>query len=426
MRIGRRTVAAVAAVVLLAITGTALWIATRPEAPDPVEQSAPVPLDGRGVPEQLLIGVVITLASDPGEGAEWQDAAEGAQVAAHRFRAGGADVRIVAADDQGTPQGAHQAVQELAAQGVAGVVIATSGSHTSGAVEAANALGMAALLPYASDPSLAAGTARLTGADDERIAAAVQERLEGAGPVLLIDAGGGPAVSEPAATLSFAAGADAAALAREAAAVIASEQPETIVVSGPALAQAQAVQALQSIGAQQRILLTPQAQSPLFGAALDEAGGTLASSLSTVGPAHHGDAVALHADRHGRAMSSFLAGVRALADDEQATTLFGDRAFAEAAWAADALSHDAVVALVRAAGRAGATGPAEVSAALATLELGPGSGLAGPELAFTSNIALAAPLVPLHSTAQDLGLRPAREDGTGALLWFADTPGGTA
>lgn len=423
------TIAVIIAISVIGITG---WAITRPGPPDAIEQSSSIALRTNGHAGTVTIGVIITLSSEPGEGAEWQDAAEGAQVAEYRFQLGGTDVQLITADDQGTPEGAHSAVHELASQGAAGIVLATSGRHLSGAVEAANKLNIAAVLPYTSDMSLASGTARTTGASDEQIGSALSTALSGANALLHINAGADiPSGMTAHSTITFEAGGDPAPITAEIAGQLSGEQPaDAILITGSALAQAQMVQAVQAVGASVPIALTPEALGPLFPAHLRELGGTLSTSLMTVGADHFGDAVALRSDAHGRAMSAYLTAVRSLAANEGTRTLFEDRSFSETAPTADAASHDAVVALVRAVERAGpnATTP-EVSAALATLTLGPGAGLAGPELDFTTPAALAqASIVPLHSASQELGLRPPPNDpeAPAPLLWFAGSSAAAA
>ena len=50
-----------------------------------------------GVPEDVSIGVLVSLTSAPGEGAQWNEAAEGARVAAYRYGLGDVDVTLVPA-----------------------------------------------------------------------------------------------------------------------------------------------------------------------------------------------------------------------------------------------------------------------------------------------------------------------------------------
>ena len=115
----------------------------RPVSPPAVE------LAPEGVPEDVSIGVVVSLTSAPGEGAQWNEAAEGARVAAYRYGLGDVDVSLVPRDDQGTADGADAAVRELAEEGVSGIVMATEGKHVTGALDAASELGVPVLLPYA-------------------------------------------------------------------------------------------------------------------------------------------------------------------------------------------------------------------------------------------------------------------------------------
>ncbi|QHC55973.1 ABC-type branched-subunit amino acid transport system substrate-binding protein [Rathayibacter tanaceti] len=404
---------------LLLLGGVLIALLPPRPAPTTTVAELPVGLSCARVPEGLTFGVVVSLSSAPGEGAEWKDAANGTVAAAHRFAMGGCKVDLVAADDHGTPEGARAAVEELAGKQVSGLVLATDGAHTGAAADAARAAGIAAVLPYDSDPAAAGDGAWLTGPDTASADTALVDAAGADARVLLVDAGGGtPAGLSPAAAVTVDPGGTADALIAAARPHLEGEQAaERIVVSGPAAAQATAVAALQAAGTTAPILLTPDALSPVFAPDLVEAGGTLSGDLTTVG-VDSGDAVALRGDERGRAASAFLSAVRMTAEDSERTTLFGDRPFREVAAVADAASHDAVVALVRASAAAGSSAPSAVAAALNGSTAGSVEGLAGPPLDFGAATAIDAPVVALHASPQDLGLRPADPP----LLWFAGQP----
>ena len=87
-------------------------------APTPAT-AVPVPLTTDGAVPSITIGVVVSASSEPGQGGDWLGPAEGAQVAAYRFNLDGATaVTLRVSDDQGTAEGAADAVGQLAAQGV--------------------------------------------------------------------------------------------------------------------------------------------------------------------------------------------------------------------------------------------------------------------------------------------------------------------
>lgn len=442
-------VAALTAVVVVVVA--AVLVLTRGSgtaAADPVAATVPVALSAGHVPDGTTIGVLVTLGTDEAEGAGWNQAAQGAAVAAHRFTLGGTSVALATEDDRGTADGARAAVQRLAGRGVAGIVVATAGSHVEGALEAAAAAGVPLVLPYA--PAGSADGAWSTAPDDAHVAAALTDALDEAARPLLVDAGGAPAGVPVPDTLTLRPGDDVAALAEEVArrtggaatsagaAASADAQPDdgaapsptpvadpndAVLVSGPPTQQAAVVQTLQAAGVAVPVVLTPEATSPAFAAALRERGGAVSSDLVTVGAAWD-DAVALRTDATGRAMSAFLGGVRVLAEDAQATNLTADQPFAAVAGAADSRSHDAVVALVRAVSAARDDDPARVAEALGTLTLSAADGIAGPELDLTRPAALTGDVAPLHASAQELGLRPRPADGAARLTWFAapETP----
>lgn len=376
------------------------------------------------VPDAVTIGVLVTLAGAPGEGAEWRDAAEGAVVAARRFALGGTKVTLVAANDKGTSDGAATAVRTLLGRDVAGIVVATSGSHVPAGLAEAAAAQVPVLLPYDLGAGSAVGQAWSTGpgrqASDAALVAALREHKLDA--PLLVDAGGGAITGlAPREVQTYAAGGDAAALA----AGIARRQRQldtavdSVVVSGPPELQAPVVAALQGSGVDVPLVLGPEAVSPAFPGALTEAGGSLAGELLSVG-LDDGDATALESTVSGRALAAYISALGLAASDAKTKDLFGDRPFAEVAPAADVSSHDAVVALVRAVAVAKSDEPAKVAAALAGLRLGTADGLAGPALDFGTPTAVADDaVVTLAATNVSPGVRPASDEP--ALYWFEST-----
>ena len=414
-----RTVAALAAGLTIVAT-TACSVSTPQTGlaqPGPVELKA-------DLPGTLTIGVEYTLSGAPGEGAEWRDAAQGAVVAARRFALGGTTVTLVGVNDKGTSNGASTAVKTLAGRNVAAIVVATSGPHVAAGLTEAAADRIPVLMPYDLGAGGAANQVWSTGpgrqATDSRLVATMADR--GLDAALLVDAGGGPVTGlTPREEQTYAAGGDAAALA----AGVARRQRQldtavdSVVVSGAPELQAAVVAALQGADVDVPVLLTPQALSPAFAGDLVEAGGSLSGRLTSVG-LDDGDASALEATDAGRALAAYFAGLQLAAADPKTKDLTGDRPFADVAAAADVSSHDAVVAVVRAAVVARSTDPAQVAQALPGLRLGTADGLAGPPLDFTTTQAVGEDaVVPLGSTDVSPGVRPPSE--APALYWFDST-----
>ena len=138
-------------------------------------------LSPEGVPEEPAIGVVVSLTSAPGEGAQWNQAAEGAQVAAYRYGLGDVDVTIVPRDDHGTAKGAEQAVRELADEGVS--------RHRAWPPRASHVPARSTPPPRPAYPCCCRTAARrrcrdgvwATGAEPEQVAAALAAALDAAG-----------------------------------------------------------------------------------------------------------------------------------------------------------------------------------------------------------------------------------------------------
>lgn len=396
---------------ILVLTGCTTAGDGEPVKPAPVALAAP------GAPGPLSIGVIVSLTSLPGEGAEWSRAAEGAQVAAYRYRLGGADVTIKAADDKGDDAGATAAVEQLVQAGVTGIVAATSGSHVQAIVSAAAASGTPVILPYEAAVDVS-GAAWSTAPSPSTVATALQRAAEsvGSSAPLVVDAGAGVPDGFTGEPVRVDPQDDEAAIAGELKARLKDENPDGLLVTGPAGLQARVVRAAQGESVSLPIVLGPEATSPAFAAGLAANGGSLSGNFATVG-VDAGDSAAMQPTSAGQAMSAFLAGLRATAADADVKDLFDGDAFSTVAPLADARSHDAVVALVAASAKAGSAQPAEVAKALTGLTLSHEQGLAGPPLTFGSPLALAEDaVVPLRASAKGTGLRP--ESDAGQLYWF--------
>jgi ABC-type branched-subunit amino acid transport system substrate-binding protein len=191
---------------------------------------------------------------------------------------------------------------------------------------------------------------------------------------------------------------------------------DSIVISASAASQATTVAALQGAVPDVPVYLTPEATTPAFASALRDGSGTPAGRFVSVGPRAF-DSSTLDSSPEAESAAAYFAALRLGAADESFTSALDDSPFADVSGAADLPSHDAVLALVRAAAKAESTDPAEVGAALDGLTVGVKGSLAGPALDFSSSYALPAEaVVPLYATTQDPGVRPAAS--TPVLNWF--------
>ena len=384
---------------------------------------APVALEKASAPKDLEVGVVVSLTSAPGEGSDWSESAEGAEVAAHRYRLAGRGVEIRPMDDKGTAQGARSAVRKLVQEGVAGIVLATAGNHVRAAAQAAAAAHVPVLLPYETDGSGLPAGAWLTGPDRDQVVSGLASALAAGklGRPVVVDAGGGtPKGVDASSTYRFRPSGDAGRLARTIDAQSRSRaRVDAVLVSGPAEQQAAVVQALQGEDVQLPVLLTPEALSPVFPTTLAKLDGTLTGDLTTVGP-DAGDVAAMTPGDDGQALSAYFAALRSAAGDAKEQDFFDGQPFATVSDAADTRSHDAVVALVTAAATADSSDPAAVAKALSGLTVTHADGLAGPDLHFGAAGTLADDDVhALQASTQDPGLRPAAAAAEPRLFWFS-------
>lgn len=370
----------------------------------------------------VKIGVITTLGN--AEGSEWRDAAEGIRVAVARFAMGGTKISVVNQSDGGTYDGAAKAVDTLVDQGVSGIIVASSGEHVEGAVKEAGDTGVPLLLPYDTSTKDLPPNAWLTGPDDKATSEALQAAVKAGGITspFVINAGGGiPAGFEQDPRRPYYAGSDPSKVAKVAAKQTQRRQDaaDGIVISGTGPLQGQIVQALQRAGADVPYVLTSDALSPVFASTLSKSGGSLSGEFLTAGP-DVGEPAALRPSGQGRALAAYYSGMRLAAENTSTKDLLGERSFASVAGSADVRSHDAVVALVRAAERSLSQKPSAVAEALRKLQLGADDGLAGPALDFSASVAMSEEdVVPLQASDQTTGLRPTSKKAEPHLAWFS-------
>lgn len=427
-RLGPAGVIAALACASLAACGTAKPAAQPPLAPVPVKLAAAPGAGGTATPvaavPTLTIGVVYTNQSQPGQGSDWLATSAGAIVAQYRSRLGGTTVNLTPVDDHGTRAGARAAFRRLAADNVSGIVVASTGDHLDPGLAIASSAGIPTLLPY-DDSAQAAGDVWLTGPSQHDVDTALTRALRAAHATrpFVITADGVETPGVGAARTARLTPTSTGTLAKDVTSALAKRAVDSVVVAGSAASEAKVIAALQSANVEAPVIAGPAAVSPSFAADLTADGGTTGGEFTTVGT-DTGDAAALAAGDAGARASAFFAAVRLAAGDASLHDLLGGPFSSDAAYA-DIASHDAVVALVDAARKAGSADPAKVAAALRGLKLGGNDGLAGPSLDFTGNDALAAgATVVLHATADDPGVRaaPAVSDRSNGTTTTADAP----
>jgi len=322
-------------------------------------------------------------------------------------------------EEGGAERGARQAVEQMKAEGVEGIVMASSGSHVQGAVTAAKEYHIPMIEVY---DNVGTGDGVWSFAPNaEASLVALQSGVEDPNKVVAVEAQGYSTGILAAHTLTYKPGDDPAALARTVAEKTAELGPgTTVTVAAPAAMQASIVKALQEAAVKTTILLSPQAISPVFSTELVKQGGAISSSLATSG-VDTSDSVALQSTDEGRSMSTFLKAVGIMSADPNVQTLSGDQEFSTVAAYADSRSHDAVVALAYASALNLDMNNESVLKTLATVKMRSGEGLAGPALDFTRPNAVTAQPALLHASEQSLGLRPqtAGSAADASITWFA-------
>lgn len=433
---------------LAAILALTLLVAGCSDSGDePAEESTPagdavaparIDLSVGDLDETLRIGVLVSSGTPGAEGGDVLELAQGVVVARERLAAGGADVELVVRDDRGDAEAARSAVEELANADVLGIVVGTIGDHLGPALEEAAEQDVATILPYEAPATIPDGiwtTAPSAAAVGQRLTEGLASLSFTAPYVVSIDGAEVDGVDAAASSSVTSTGLGAAITGIEQA--VSAGTVDSVVIAGPAGAQGQLAAGVHSLsdgsedGEVRAILpiaLTPQAQRPAFAEALTAANGVLGGQFVSAGP-DASDTTTLSGGAAGNNAAAFYAALRSAAGDPAVKDLLGGP-FDAVADAADISSHDAVVALVRAAVAADSVARADVLAALDGLALDDASGLAGSPLDFSEQAALpTASVVLLVATTNDPGVRPAAPtataaDGTGGLFWFAAPQGG--
>lgn len=404
------------AVAMTLAASTALAACSGDEQLPPREPTA-VGLTIPGV-DDLTLGLIVSSTSDRGEGSDYTGPSAGAELASYRLRLGDTKVDLVVVDDRGSADEAASRVQDLIDKGVSGIVLATSGSHVMPALSAASKAGVPVVAPYLRTTESLPEGVFVTGPSEAAIAEGLSQAMvadEVTLPITLT-ADDVPVPSVGAAPARELTGAGLDDLVEDIAKAVEDEKVDSIVISASATSQATAVAALQGAVPDVPVYLTPEAVTPTFAASLRDGTGTPAGRFVSVG-SQGSDSSTLGSTPEADSAAAYFAALRLASADEKFTSALDDSPFAAVAGAADLPSHDAVVALVRAAAKAKSSEPAEVGAALDGLKVGVKGSLAGPALDFSSSYALPdKSVVPLFATTQDPGVRPA--ESTPVLTWF--------
>ena len=375
----------------------------------------PVPLTVSDSMTKQTIRIGLLIAPLQGEGSEYRDIAEGARVGAYRFQMTGAKVEIVVGLDTGTVDGVKDAIAQLTSANVAGIIVASSGAHIRDAISQLE-IAQPMLLPYDSLDAPIPGVWS-TGPTSGMVSSGITTALASARvnkPFLVTGTGQADVSVSAAASQPF-----SADVAQDVVDALDAGTVDSLVVNASAMNQAQLVSAVQqALGSRQiPILLTPSALTPTFASGL-LASGFPSSTLVSFGT-NTSDPAALSSDSAGAHMSAFFTALKLAANDTSCLNVFGDAPFSQSARAADVTSQDAVIALVRAAEKAGSTSPGQVKQALQSMTVLPNDGLSGPALDFTNPSALSAQSVqPLYASSQDPGLRPQSDTSQPILVWF--------
>lgn len=415
----RRKLALSALVILVALIATSVFIAQyySSNASGNPHKPSSVPITIDNVPQDLKIGVVETLSMDGSEGGGWSEAGQGVLVASYRLSLADTDVDLRVVNDYGTSDGATKAISDLKSQSVSGVIALTSGSHARILAEEAHKAGLPIIFPYEGNLPQQSGV--WSFAADTGDNSWVNNTVKNVGahrPVVITTDGASKWNGEAALTLSYSMGQDDTSFVEELLTAFESYSFDSVVVLGNPIASAHVVSLVQATGVTYPIVVSPTCRNPLFTSTLASQG-LLSADIASIGVSD-ADIIALESSARGSQAAAFFTALRAMSEDPNVLTLEKDRPFGDVITQTDALSHDALVALVYAAAEAKSTDPAQVASSLEDLVLE------------STNSVINAPLDFSHSHVLDednYGLVRGTSDTTGlrgvtseTLIWFGE------
>lgn len=426
LNLSQKTITITVVVTVVVLIGALAWFFSPQDHKnyDPLKP-VPVPI---AVPQTqtLRIGLIYSLTNDATQGSGWVFNAEGAQIAIHRLKAGKTDVELVAVNDYGTDKGASEAVSYLADKKVSGIVVATSGSHTNVLAQHARTAGIPAIFLY--EASIPTGKGIWTMAPEHTtVVKEIKESLKSSGlssSLAIVpknfDKSTGLAtltyVTQDTVTNERSDNSGTHDFINKLRERVEANASDSFIIFGDARFQAEALAAIQAAGYTFPVYLAPEATNSLFDSVLAEHG-SFYTDMYTYGISDP-DVTSLSNNTAGSAAAAFLAALRTLGSDNEATTLDGTQPYSSVALYADTRSHDAVLAFAYAAAQAGSTKPDKVKEQLSSLTLTHSDGIAGEPMSFSETTPYVTnTLSILTSTSETLGIR---DISNKRLYWYRE------
>lgn len=332
----------IAFVVALFASGLAFGVYTLLNARDSEAQLAPsLQLSGRSPESPVTIGVIVSHTENKAEGAGWEKAASGAQVAAWRANQTGEKIKLQLVSDKGSVTGARDAVRELIDEGAVAAVVATSGPHTTALAMEAEAHGLPLVFLYHS-PEENFGT-RIWALPPtlEESRELIRQDLEERGlekPVTILP--DSSKFKPIGLSISYRSDED---FSTSLLSSFNNEQFDAVIIDGHAEDTAKLVATLRSHDISLPIYLLSAGQNPLFQDTLISTG-TSAGDITTIGEVS-ADILALEANDTGAQASNFMQALNIMSANSSIMSLDDSQPFRAVAAYADVRSHDVVLAI---------------------------------------------------------------------------------
>lgn len=340
-------------------------VRSRPES-KPYEAYPAVPLELQvgDVPANLKVGVVYSLTEDTTQGRGLDLNAEGISVARWRLAQAGTNVELVTVTDQGSEIGAKEAIAKLKSAGVSAVIAATSGTHAQVLATEATTAKLPILFPYLAAPSEVLPGTWYGLSNNIAWKSVLEKEIDrlGCGSFVAIGTAARPS-SLPMTEFSYD---DVETTSTVVADAVKKLARPCISVDIDPQQMAQFVTQLRTKKVTAPILVGTQGMNSIFINSVTQSTAQLAG-IYTIGIAHPAAVAATDQEGRGPQSRVFLEAAEQM-KIVNAPSLIEKTSFTKRATSFDGLGHDALLAIVKAAGAAKSGAAADVANALVALD----------------------------------------------------------
>lgn len=373
---------AVLLVILIVVGVSWLLLANDEEDFGQPAQSPKLEIVDKQIPADLSVGVVVSYTEDAFEGRGWDLAGEGARVAAWRLDQGGKEVKLPVVSDQGSAEGSVKAIEDLKSQGVTAALALTSGTHAEALAEAAAEANLPIIFPYQVPKTKSDATAWYAMPTEQELNQLVSGHIAGLGCENPVVFEGAKTQFEGLEGTKISVGADGVEKPLEDLVKVLedSDVKNCIVLDTDPVVSAHLVQGIHGLNLNLATIGGPALVNPLFAQTLGDNAEVLKNVYAVGAPSAIG--VSMTPGSEGARAAVFERAVSIMAQDPELASVTADEFFQERAGFADTVSHDALLALVKAVAIADSDDAADISEAMGAVTIEENDGFASEQLAF--------------------------------------------